>query len=128
MCRRPAHARGNGRPIVFALDHVLRAAIVEAEDLVIDIEAIHDKAQAMCQSYAALYVDLEVGIEIVISKRPSDPSVHAVRELIGSDICAVVREAKANRDTAAIVRWTDVPRIRRVAQQPRMIGAAEIRP
>src|SRR5256884_2735412 len=46
VCRRPAHARGNGRPIVFALDHVLRAAIVEAEDLVIDIEAIHEIGRA----------------------------------------------------------------------------------
>src|SRR6266571_1343475 len=39
---RPAEAGGNRWPVIFALDHVLWAAVVEAEDLVVDVEPIHN--------------------------------------------------------------------------------------
>src|SRR5258707_12458686 len=59
--RRPAEAGGNRWPVIFALDHVLWAAIVEAEDLVVDVEPIHNKAQATANADAALSVELKLG-------------------------------------------------------------------
>src|SRR5207253_7517124 len=66
--RRPADARGNSRPVVFALDHVLRAAVVEAENLVVDIQAIHDELKAIRQSHAALGIELQMRVEIVVAR------------------------------------------------------------
>ena len=37
VCRRPAEARGHRRFVVLALDHELRAALVEAEDFVVEV-------------------------------------------------------------------------------------------
>src|SRR5258708_25067732 len=71
---RPAEARGHGRLVIFPLDHVLRAALIEAENFVVEIEAIHDELQAMYQAIAALNVHLEVGIEVDVAIWPLDSS------------------------------------------------------
>src|SRR5437762_13149989 len=54
MKRRPAEAGCDGGLVEFALDHVLRATVIETEDLVIKVESIHDEAQAAGHSDAAL--------------------------------------------------------------------------
>ncbi len=46
----PAQAGGERRLVVLALDHVLRTALVEAEHLVIEVEAGHHQAQVVAQS------------------------------------------------------------------------------
>jgi len=45
----------------FALEHVLLAAVVEAEDLVVDIEAVHDETKAMVEAHATLHIELKCG-------------------------------------------------------------------
>ena len=58
MQRRPADTGGDGGLIEFALDHVLRAAVVETEDLVVDVEPIHDEGQALAHFDATLSIEL----------------------------------------------------------------------
>src|SRR2546425_864015 len=68
MQRRPAEPRGDGGPVIFALEHVLWAAVIKAEDLVVDIEAVHDELKAVHHAHAALGIELKVRIEVVIAE------------------------------------------------------------
>src|ERR1051325_5238895 len=90
MQRRPAEAGGDGGPIIFALEHVLWAAVIKAEDLVVDIEAVHDELKAVHHAHAALGIELKVRIEVVVAEgaRSAIP--------IGSDVLSVVRKAQTN--------------------------------
>src|SRR3989442_12761009 len=107
MQGRPAEARRNGGLVEFALDHVLRAPVVKTEDLVVDVETIHDKTQAVTQADAALGVELEMGIEVIVAGRPSS------RGAIASNIRSVVGKPHTHRDAAAVVCGANVPRVRR---------------
>src|SRR5258708_30087956 len=70
MQGRPAHARCDGGLIEFALNHVLRAPVVKAEHLVVDVKSIHDKGQATGHFDATLSIELKMGIEEVVAGRP----------------------------------------------------------
>src|SRR5437879_8519349 len=89
---RPAEAGGDGGLIEFALDHELRATVIETEDLVIEIETVHDKTQAAGHFDATLSVKLKMGIEEVVAERPVPEGA------ITDDIFSVVREPHADRD------------------------------
>src|SRR5258708_3014706 len=117
---RPAHARCNGGPVEFALDHELRAAVVETEDLVVDVEPVDDKTQAPAHFDATLSIELQVGIEEVVAEwtRSAIP--------VANDIGSVIGKPHADRDAAAIIGRADVPGVRRVAHEPGMIRPAEI--
>ena len=121
MQRRPAEAGGDGGLVEFALDHELRATVIETEDLVIEIETVHDKTQPARQTKAALSVELKMGVEVVVPERTGS----AVP--ITGDIFSVVGEPDADRDATAIIGWANVPGVGRVAHKPRMIGTAEVR-
>src|SRR5438094_6921722 len=103
MQRRPAEAGGDGGLVEFALDHELRATVIETEDLVIEIETVHDKAQAMGHFDATLSVKLKMGIEEVVPERTGS----AVP--ITGDIFSVVGEPHADRDATAIIGWAADP-------------------
>ena len=66
--RRPAETGGDSGLVEFALDYVLRASVVKTEDLVVDVETIHDKAESMSKAEASLGVELEVRIKIVVAE------------------------------------------------------------
>src|SRR5882762_4720232 len=121
MQRRPAHTRGDRGLIEFALEHVLGTPIVKTEDLVVEIETVHDKAQATGHSDAALSVELKMRVEIVVAERPIPGGA------ISGDVFGVVGKPHAHRNTAAIIGRADVPCVGRVAHKPRMIGTGEIR-
>src|SRR5215813_1048765 len=131
----PAEAGGDGRPVVFALQHELLAAVIEAEDFVVEVEAIHNEGQAMRQANAALGVNLKVRVEIIVTEgalqtegrnigRRSVLEGSAIGELVGGDIGTVVGEADADGDATAIVSRANVPCIGRIAKKARMIGAS----
>ena len=63
----PANPACVGRVVVLALDDVLRAAVVEAEDFVVQVEAVGVDLEACRQAVAGLSVELEVGVEVVVS-------------------------------------------------------------
>ena len=67
--RRPAHTGRNRGLIVFALDHELRAALIEAEHFVVEIEPVHDKAKPVREPNAALGVHLEMRIKVDVAER-----------------------------------------------------------
>src|SRR5215475_14269469 len=123
----PTKAGGDGRAIVFALQHELFAAVVEAEDFVIQVQAVHDEGQAVSKADTSLRVNLKMRVEIVVAKRPFDAPRRAIRELVRGNVGIVIREADADGDATAIVGRADVPGIGRIAQKPRMIGAPKIR-
>src|ERR1051326_3638766 len=50
--------------------------------------------------------------------------VSVVAPLVLEDVCPVVAHAKTHREAFRVIRGADVPRIRRLAQKCRMIGAA----
>src|SRR5437773_12392483 len=101
----PAEARSHGGLIEFALDHELRASIIKTEDLVVEIETIHDKAQATRHSDAALSIDLEARTEVVIAERSSDPTRGPIRESRGRDVRSVIRQSDTNRNAGAVRGW-----------------------
>ena len=67
--RRPAHAKRKRWSVVFTLDHVLWLTIVEAEDLVVEVEPVSHDGETVLQSVATLGVELKVGVEIVVAER-----------------------------------------------------------
>ena len=87
----------------------LGAAEIESENFVRQVETIHDVGKAVTQLDAALSVYLKVRIEIVVAQRSFEPAGSAILENLSIDVGLVVGEANANRKTAAIVRWTDIP-------------------
>src|SRR5260370_8891574 len=89
MQRGPTHAGGDGRLVKFALDHVLGAAVIEAEDLIIDVKSIHDKGQAVPHSHATLGIELEVCVKVVVAQRAGYAAISAVGEPVTSDIRSV---------------------------------------
>lgn len=66
MQRRPAEPRSDRGPIILALNHELRAALVEAKDFVSEVETIHDEVQAAGQADAALRINLQVRVEVAV--------------------------------------------------------------
>src|SRR2546427_418746 len=71
----PAEARSHGGLIEFALDHELRASIIKTEDLVVEIETIHGKAQA------TEHAGQERKVLDVSSFKAIDPSAAGVERL-----------------------------------------------
>src|ERR1700741_1571904 len=67
VSRRPAHTRSNGGQIEFTLVQERRAAVVEPEDFIVEVEAVHNEAEAMCQAQAALNVNFKVGVQVSVA-------------------------------------------------------------
>src|SRR5713101_4349153 len=84
---RPPEAYCDCRLVVFPLNHELGAALVEAKDLVGEIEAVHDEVPAAGQTDAALSVNLQVRVEVAVTER----SCRSVA--VKSDVC---RRAKSH--------------------------------
>src|SRR5260370_2197712 len=128
MQRGPTHAGGDGRLVKFALDHVLGAAVIEAEDLIIDVKSIHDRGQAVPHSHATLGIELEVCVEVVVAQRAGYAAISAVGEPVTSDIRSVIRQADAHGDTATAVSRPDVPSMGCVPHQATIIATLEHAP
>jgi hypothetical protein len=67
VVKSPANSPGICRVIVLALDDVLRAAIVEAKDLVVQVETVTVYLESPRQPVAGLGVELEMRVEVVIA-------------------------------------------------------------
>lgn len=59
--------------VKFALNGILRAALIKAEDLIGKIEAVNDQVQPTIHSKAPLRIHLRVSVEVDISARPLLP-------------------------------------------------------
>src|SRR5712671_5176580 len=70
MQRRPAETRRDSRLVEFALEHVLRAAVVKTEHFVVDVQTVHDESESAGQTHAALGIKLKVCIEEVVAEWP----------------------------------------------------------
>src|SRR5579859_1493355 len=120
----PAEAGRDGRTIVFALHHEWSAAIVEAKDFIVQVEAIHDEGEAVSQSNAALSVNLKMSVEVVVAEWALNATVGTILKLVSGNVGVVIREADADGDTATIVCGADVPGVGCVSEQARMIRPA----
>ena len=110
-------------PVELALDVPLLAAVVEAEDLVVEVQAAHDELQAARERVAALRVDLGVGIEERVAVRPARPAVGAVGVLVGPDRGRVVGHRAAQREAPLVVGQVQVELVGRRALQPGRSGS-----
>ena len=70
--RRPAEAERVSGLVVLALDHVWLAAVIEAEDLVVEVESGDDQLEPVAKLPATLRVDLGVVVEVDVPERPLD--------------------------------------------------------
>ncbi len=115
------------RLVVFALIHEYRAACVVSENLVRQVQAGSDEREAVFQPQAALNVELQVRQRVDIAARAfrSQPA-RVARQLVAVSIDArsVVSQPDADRNAALVVSRADVPVIRRLALQRRMIRAS----
>jgi hypothetical protein len=89
----------------------LRAALVEAEDFVIKVEAGGDEAEAV-----ALRIDLDVGVEVDVAERTVDSSRRAILILVALDAGLVVGNAHPQGVAPVIVSRADVEHVGRIAQ------------
>ena len=72
----------------------------------------------MGEVHAALRVDLQMGIKIIITE-------WAGRSItITGDVRGIVRQSKANGDASAVIGGTDIPGVRRVSQESGAIGTS----
>ncbi len=129
MGRRPSETQGEGGPVIFTLNHVLTAAVVEAEDLVVGVEDVGDEREAVMQPEASLQVDLQVWIEVSIAVWTVETAgsrggaTGAILILVAINVGGVVRETGAEGKRPHIVCGADVPSVGSGAQQARMIRA-----
>ena len=87
--------------VVFPLDRVLRAPVIEAEHFVGQIEARHDQMQPAVHPETCLCVHLGVAVQIGISVWPLDSQWHRIRRPIRIQVLVVVAE-----DVRVVVRNT----------------------
>src|SRR5690349_19807812 len=100
--RRPAEAHRYCGPIILPLNHVLRAALIEAEDFIGQVQAIHDKREAMAQLITSLSVHLQMRVKVGIAERPIEAACRC-RTGVGVDIGLVIGKPYANRDPPAVI-------------------------
>src|SRR5258707_5349778 len=93
--------------VELALDRILRAAVIKTEDPVVDAATIHKKGQAVVETDAALGVELEMRIEVVVAKWAAGAGA------ITRDVRCVIGETHTRRDAPAVIRRADVPGVRR---------------
>ena len=65
---RPTESGRDRGLVIFPLNHVLRAALIEAEYFVGKIETVHHEAKPTMQTEAPLGVDLKVRIKIDVTE------------------------------------------------------------
>src|SRR5580658_10449232 len=120
--RLPAQAEGIGRPVVLALRDEPRAAVVEAEHLVGEVQALPKHRETLLYTEAGLGINLQMGVKIVVSDRAFGPEVAgifagrvcrlrwgALLPLILVNARAVVGGAETGRKAAPIVAGTKIP-------------------
>src|ERR1700693_1138217 len=109
--RGPAQAEGIGTAIVFALDWINFAALVETENFIVQIQKGRDqvKIPEMWHAIDQLGVDLSVGIQIDVPIRALYATRRAAREVVRENIGIIVREAHACRNRAFVVGCVKVP-------------------
>src|SRR5580704_5750711 len=127
VSRRPAKSQRVCRFIELALDQILAATVIKAEHLVVGIENVSDKGEALRQQHASLHIDLQVRIEVGVAVRTLETSwrrrgsTRTILILIREDVRVVVRNSEAVGETAAVIRGADIPGIWRLPQQVRMV-------
>src|SRR5713226_1195072 len=125
---RPAHAERNSGLIEFALDGIDAAALVEAEDLVAEVQARGLEAKALGDSVAALDVKLSVGVEVDVARRSINTKngvlvsrrvrVGVVVEL---NVSVIVAHGETNRKAPFVIGRADVPSVGSLARQSRVV-------
>src|SRR5580704_10223592 len=121
---RPAQAGRVGGVVVLALNPVGLASVIEAEHLVVEVQALDDQLETAAKSEAALRVDLDVAEEINVAEWAFDAPGGPVRVLVSEYACLVVVDRHIHRQRPAVVSGTDVKDIGGVIQQARLVAAA----
>src|SRR5215468_9695009 len=106
--------------VVFALNRILRAPVVEAEYFVGEIQSCNDDVQPSIHPKTSLRIDLGVSVEIGVPVRALDAERHViwgsvwiqVLVVVTEDVGVVVRNSQTRRDSPAIECRTDIPRVR----------------
>jgi hypothetical protein len=102
----------------------LRAAVVEAKDFVVDVQAVHDKRQAVSHADTALSVKFKMAVEIVVAEGTADAACSTVLKAIAGNVGLVVGKPNADREAAAVESRADIPAIWRIAKKTGVIGPA----
>src|SRR5215475_1676773 len=130
MARRPAQTDTVGGPIIFALNHVLWAAVIKAEDFIVDVENVTDECEALRHLVAALHVDLQVRVEVSVGEGSGDTSWCSrsckawALVLVAINVRVIVGDTQTEREGTQIVGRTDVPRVRNGTKQSRVIDSS----
>ena len=65
------HAARKGWAVVFALNHVLRLAVIESEHFIGEVEAVSHDSEPVLQTIAGLGIELKVRVKIIVAERTS---------------------------------------------------------
>jgi len=76
----PLEAKRVGRLVELALHHILRAAIVEPKDFIVQVQSRYNCRQAPAKVIAGLRVHLEVRVKIVVTGRTFDVRCRSNRD------------------------------------------------
>src|SRR5579864_7093933 len=131
--RSPPQAERSRRLVILALHGVNGAAVVESEDLVAQVEAGGDHLQSPVQAKTALYIELGMGVEVVVAGGAFQPNDRITRRtvrhipLICGDAGVVVADREPARKATFIVREIEVVVIGGIAVQVRFIGSAAVK-
>src|SRR5262249_47690965 len=128
VCRRPAHAERVGTAVVLSLDGELFAALIEAEDFIVQVQQRNNRLQPTSARYPVTHLGVQLGvrIEVDIAVWPFDSAVSAVLEVILKDVGVVVSESHTRRDALLVIRDIEVPVVRSLAGQRGVVRPAEI--
>src|SRR6202790_167578 len=116
--------------IELALVGIDRAARVESENFVCQVQSRSHELQSLIEPVAALDIHLCVSVEILIAQGTLYPenrvvvhtwSIGIMLILISIDVCVVVAHTEAHREAGFIIREAKVPSVRSLTLQGRMI-------
>ena len=138
----PAQAGDVSRLVILALRHVLFTAVVEAEDLVVEIEALHLKDESAIDAGAHLRVHLKMGEKVIVTAGPVGGPVErrggrrvgigvaAYRDsggggivLVCEDVGAVIRHAHMHLVATQDILRVNIEGVLRGSHQRRRIRA-----
>ena len=110
------------RPVSYT--HLVGTSVVKSEDFVVQIQTVDNHGEALPHPNAALRVQLQVRVEVSVAEGTLYSKLRTVLVLVSVDAGAVVREADAQRNPAAVVGRTEIPGVGSLALERGIVGAA----
>src|SRR5215469_6281835 len=107
----PSHSDCDCRLVILALNRELRAALIETEHFVGQVQTIGDQREPVPQAETALRIELRMRIEVNVPVGPMNSEWGTVLEVVLEYVRTIVADTDTQRQPATVVSRTYIPGI-----------------